>query len=107
MTKEENKISKYNHGENYVKVSFIIYANAESLLEKISTCHNIPEKSSTTKINKDTPFGYSLLTNCSFDLTKNKLDCCRGKDRMERFCRNLNEHATKKSIMQKGSDITK
>ena len=53
----------------------------ESLLEKMSTCHNNLKKSSTTKINKYTPSRYSLFTHCSFDATKNKLDCYRGKDR--------------------------
>ena len=37
-----------------MKVRFIIYADLESLLEKMNTCHNNPEKSSTTKINKYT-----------------------------------------------------
>ena len=78
-----------------MKVPFIIYADLEPLLEKMSTCHNNPEKSSTTKINKHTPSGYSLFTHCSFDATKNKLDCYRGKDCMERFCKDLQEHATK------------
>ena len=50
MSKQHNKILKYNPGEKYVKVPFIIYADLESLLEKISTCHNNPKKSSTTKI---------------------------------------------------------
>ena len=53
----------------------------KSLLEKMSTCHNNLKKSSTTKINKYTPSRYSLFTHCSFDATKNKLDCYRGKDR--------------------------
>ena len=35
-----------------MKVPFIAYANLESLLEKMNTCHNNPEKSSMTKINK-------------------------------------------------------
>ena len=35
-----------------MKVPFIIYADLESLLEKMNTCHNNPEKSSTTKMNK-------------------------------------------------------
>ena len=30
------------------------------------------------KKNKHMPSGYSLFTNCSFDATKNKLDCYRG-----------------------------
>ena len=62
-----------------MKVLFIIYADLESLLEKIITSHNNPEKSSTTKINKHTRSGYSLFTLCSFDTTKNKLDYFRGK----------------------------
>ena len=57
-----------------MNVAFIIYADLESLLEKMNTCHNNPKKSSTTKINKRTPYSYSLLTHCSFDTTKNKHD---------------------------------
>ena len=47
------------------------------------------------KKTKHTPSGYSLLTNCSFDATKNKLDCYRSKDCMERFCKDLRDHAMK------------
>ena len=74
MPEEDKKILKYNQGEKSMKVPFIIYADLESLIEKMNTCHNNPGKSSTTKINKHTPCGYSLFTQCSFDTTKNKLD---------------------------------
>ena len=50
MPMEANKIEKYNHGEMSMKLPFIIYPDFEFLLEKISNCHNNPEKSSTTKI---------------------------------------------------------
>ena len=63
-----------------MKVPFIIYADLESLLEKINTCHNSPKKSSTGKINLHTACGYSLFTHCSFDVTKTKYDYHRGKD---------------------------
>ena len=89
MPQEENKILKYNQGKKSMKVPFIIYADFESLLEKMNTCHNNPEKSSTIKINKHTPSGYSLFTHCSFDTTKNKLDYYRGKNCMKNFCLNL------------------
>ena len=72
-----------------MKVPFIIYADLESLLEKMNTCYNNPEKSSTTKINNHTPSGYSLFTQCSFDKTKNKLDYCRGKNCMKNVCLDL------------------
>ena len=78
-----------------MKVPFIIYADIESLLEKMNTCHNNPKKSSTTKINKHTPSGYSLFTHCSFDTTKNKFDYYRGKHFMKNFCLDLREHETK------------
>ena len=44
MPEEDNKILKYNQGEKSMKVPIIIYADLESLLEKINTCHNNPEK---------------------------------------------------------------
>ena len=69
MPKEDNKILKYNHGEKSMRVPFIIYTDLEPLLEKMNTCHNNPKKSSTTKINKHKPSGYSLFTHCSFDTT--------------------------------------
>ena len=34
MHKGDDKILKYNHGEKYMKIPFIIYADLESLLEK-------------------------------------------------------------------------
>ena len=76
MPEEDNKILKYNHGEN---VPFIIYADLESLLKKMSTCNNNPKGSYTRKVNKHTPSGYSLFTCCSFDATKNKFDYYRSK----------------------------
>ena len=36
-----------------------------------------------------------MFTNCLFDATKHKLDCYRGEDCMERFCKDLREHAIK------------
>ena len=95
MPNEGNKILKYNHGEKSMKVPLIIYADLESLLEKMSIYHNNPKNSATIKMNKHTLSGYSLFTHCSFDLTKNKLHCYRGKDCMEKFCQDFKEHAAK------------
>ena len=70
------------------------------------TENNNPEKTSTVKINKHAPSGYLLFTHCSFDLSKNKLDCYRGKDCMERFCKDLKKHATKIINMKKMVPLT-
>ena len=61
----------------------------------MSTCYNNPEESSTTKINKHAPLGYSIFTHCSFDKSKSKLNYYRGEDCMTKFCKDLREHATK------------
>ena len=61
----------------------------------MNTCHNNPEKSSTAKVNKHTPSGYSLFKHCSFDTTENKLEYYRREDCMKKFCEDLKKHATK------------
>ena len=95
MPNEDNKIIKYNQREKSIKSPFIIYADLECLLEKISTCYNNPEESSTTEIHKHMPSGYSLFTHCSFAKTQNKLDYYRGEDCMKKFFKELREHTTK------------
>ena len=64
-------------------------------IEKIDTCYNNPDLSSTTKINQHIPSRYSIYTNCSFDKSNNKLSYYRGEDCMKRFCKDLKDHATK------------
>ena len=95
MPTKDNNIIKYNHGEKSVKLPFVIYTDLECLFEKISTCENNPNESSTTKINKHAPSGYSIFTSCSFDESKNKINYYRGDDCMKKFCKDLREHATK------------
>ena len=90
-----NNTIKYNHGEKSIKIPFIIYADLECLLEKMSTCQNDPNKWSTININKHTPSGYSIFTNCSFDESKNKISYYRGDDCMKKFCKDLREYSTK------------
>ena len=87
MPTNDNNMIKYYQGEKSIKLPFIVYADLECLLEKMSTCYSNPEKSSTTKINKHTPSGYSVFTHCSFDKSKNKLNYYRGEDCMTKFCK--------------------
>ena len=63
MPTEDNNTIKYNYGEKSIKLPFVVYADLECLLEKMSN----PEESSTNKINKHTPSGFSIFTHCSFD----------------------------------------
>ena len=82
---EDDKILKCKQVEKFIKVPFTIYAELESLPEKMNTSHNNPKNSSTAKINKHTPSAYSLFTHCSFDTTKNTFDYYRGKNCMKTF----------------------
>ena len=95
MPTKDNNTIKYNQGEMSIKLPFAIYADLECLLEKMSTCINNPNESSTTEINKHTPSGYSIFTSCSFDESKNKLNYYRGDDCMKKFCKDLKENAMK------------
>ena len=61
MPTKNNDIIKYNQGEKSIKLPFVVYADLECLLEKMSTCQNNPNESSTTEINKHVPSGYSLF----------------------------------------------
>ena len=95
MPTKSNNTIQYNHGEKSMKLPFLIYADLECLLEKTSTCINNPNESSTTKINKHTPSGYSIFTSCSFDESENKLNYYRGKFCMKNFSKDLREHTSK------------
>ena len=55
----KRSISKCNHGEKSWKTPFTIYADTDSLLEKIDICHNNPKNSLKTNANKHTACGYS------------------------------------------------
>ena len=70
------------------------------------SCQNNLEISFTEKKTKHTPSVYSLFTNCSFDAAKNKLDCYRGKDCMEKFCKDLREQAMRISNYEKVIPLT-
>ena len=52
MPNENNKILKHNSGEKSMKVLFMIYSDLESLLEKMSSYHNMsrnnPKKSASS-----------------------------------------------------------
>ena len=95
MPNKDKKPLKYNHGEKSLKVPFKIYADLQSLLEKIHSCQNNPKKSYTEKKAKHTPSGYSWITCSSFDASKNERGYYRGKDCMEMFCKDLRDQAIK------------
>ena len=65
---------------------------------KINTCQNNPQKSYTEKKARHKPSGYSLITCCSFDKTKNDRKYYRGEDCRKIFCEDLKDYEKKEMI---------
>ena len=63
---------------------FIIYADLESLIEKIDGCKNKPQNSFTTKVGEHIPSNFSRSTRSSFKSIENKYDVYRCKDYMKK-----------------------
>ena len=62
--------------------------------KKTQYCQNNPKNSYTEKKAKHKPSGYAWCSICSFDDTRNRRYFCRGKDCIEKFCKDLKELAT-------------
>ena len=54
------------------KMSYIIYADIESLIKKIDGCADNPENSSTEEVGEHITCGYSMSTIWTFDHIENK-----------------------------------
>ena len=61
MSSDVPKILEFIHCQKSSKAPFIIYADLESIIEKIDRCKNDPENSSKTKRSKHIPSGFSTF----------------------------------------------
>ena len=95
MSKQVEKILKYNPGEKSLKAPFAIYLDLECLLKKEQSCQNNPEESYTQKKARHEPSRWAMFTRCSFDKKENKLSYYRGKDCIEKLCKKLKQCAIK------------
>ena len=95
MTSEKDNILEFNQYMKTNKMSYIIYADIESLIKKIDGCANNPENSLTTKIGEHILCRYSMLTIWAFDNIESQYTLYRRKDCMKKFCESLREHAKK------------
>ena len=62
MPSENDNIWEIKQYMKSEKMPFVIHADIESFIKKIDGCANNPENSSTMKIDKHIPCGYSLST---------------------------------------------
>ena len=95
MPSEDINILEITQYQISDKVPFLIYADLECIIEKIDGCRNNPENSSTTKLSKHIPSGFSMSKISSFRSMENKHDVYKGKDCMKKFCESLTEHVMK------------
>ena len=73
MPSEDTKTLEFNQYPKSNEVPFIIYADLESLLEKIDWCKNNPENSFTTKVSERIPSVFSMSTILSFKSIENNI----------------------------------
>ena len=76
-------------------MQFIIYPDLECVIEKIDGCKKNWENSSTAKVEKYIPAGFSMSIIPSFKSIENKPDVYRCKTYTKNFCKSLREHAMK------------
>ena len=62
MPSEDTETVEFNQYQKYHKGPFIIYADLQWIIEKIDGCKNNPENSSTAKVSKHIPSGFSIST---------------------------------------------
>ena len=86
MPTGDNEILEYNHGEKSRKVPFMIFFDLESLLPKMRSCQNNPERPYTERKAKHILSGSVWYLTCSFDATKKKHGYFRGRDCIEMLC---------------------
>ena len=92
---EDTKILQLNQFQKYNEAPFIIYADLECITKKIDGCKIDPENSSTRKVSKHIPSGFSMSKISSFRSIENKHNAYRGKDCMKKFCESLGKSAMK------------
>ena len=101
----KNPIVKYADGQYQFKVSFVIYADFESILVPVSGAPNNPEMSSPRGINVHQPSGWCMYSKFAYGKVTDPLKQYRGRDCVSKFCetimvevKRLYESAPKKPI---------
>ena len=77
MPSEDTKILEFNQYQKSDKAPFIIHRDIECISEKNNGYKNNPENSSTTKVCKHIPSGFSMSTIFSFRNIENNHKMCK------------------------------
>ena len=98
MLFEDTKILKVYSIHKIYKMSYVVYADVESLIKRKVECKNNPEKLSTTKNGEHIPSGHSMFTIWVFVGIENKHNVYNGEDCVKLFCESLRENSAMKII---------
>ena len=92
MPDKENNILKFNNHPKQQPVPFVIYADFEAIIEKISSCQPNNDKSYTEAYQKHTDCGYGYKVVCCYDDKYTKpIQIYRGEKAVYKFMENMLE----------------
>ena len=91
MPSKKDKMVEFSQYIKSDKMPYSIYADIESLINKIDGCTNNPKNSSTTKIGEYIPCGYSVSTVWALYYIENKHTLYHEENCMKGFCTSLRE----------------
>ena len=77
---------EFKDGQNQFKVSFIMYADFESILEPMDHGSPNPNQPYTNEVNQHTPSGWCVYSKFAYGEVVTPLRTYRGKDCIETFC---------------------
>ena len=89
MPTEENKYLKFTDYHHQLKSPFVIYADFESILNKVSSCEPDTDKSHTTPTEVHTPCGFCYRVVCTNERYSKPAVVYRGGDVAEKFLKAL------------------
>ena len=79
-------VVEFCDGQNQFKVTFIMYADFESILEPVQGPENDPRTSSNRGVNNHVPFGWCVYSDFAYGKVENPLKLYRGEDCVKKFC---------------------
>ena len=91
---EEDSSIRFYHGQYQLKVSFVIFADFEAILQNVARETNPNRQTSYTReINCHIPSGFCTCSTLMYGEVKDPLKQYRGKDCIEVFCSHIEEEA--------------
>ena len=85
---QSKKLKYHKPGSKVLKQNYVIYADFEAFLKPYSTCDN--KHTITKEINKHEVFRYSINVVSNYTKETHQT-CCRGKDALTKFCKEIRE----------------